>query len=203
MVLVGKRILILILLIIASPFVLLFHTAGNSSAQDDTEASIYLIDSEPFGIPYYQWTESWWNWLIGIPEDTNPALDTDGKYCQQGMQNDYPVFFLVGSLNETTSRSCTIPSNMSLFFPATTSFCYNTASMKKTEDELRACASLQKSDPDTSVMIDGINSTFLIKNAVKGESQRPAGNIIVSGELLATVANSSKLLPAFTFEGEG
>jgi hypothetical protein len=37
----------------------------------------------------------------------------------------------------------------------------------------------------------------------KGESQRPAGNIIVSVELLTTVANSSKLLPAFTFEGEG
>jgi hypothetical protein len=46
-------------------------------------------------------------------------------------------------------------------------------------------------------------STFLIKNAVKGESQRPAGNIIVSGELLITVANISKLLPGFTFEGEG
>ena len=29
--------------------------------------------------------------------------------------------------------------------------------------------------------------TFLIKNAVKGESQAPAGNIIVSGELLTTV----------------
>ena len=46
-------------------------------------------------------------------------------------------------------------------------------------------------------------TTFLIKNAVKGESQRPAGNNIVSVELLTTVANSSKLLPAFTFEGEG
>ena len=46
-------------------------------------------------------------------------------------------------------------------------------------------------------------TTFAIKNAVKGESQRPAGNIIVSGELLITVANSSKVFPAFTFEGEG
>jgi hypothetical protein len=32
-------------------------------------------------------------------------------------------------------------------------------------------------------------TTLLIKKAVKGESQRPAGNIIVSGELLTTVDN--------------
>ena len=170
MILEGKRVPIMISFIISAlaSFIILFYMADNSSAQGDTEAYIYLIDSEPFGIPYYQWTESWWNWLVSIPKDTNPALDGDGKYCQEGMQYEYPVFFLVGSLNETASRSCTIPSNMSVFFPATTSFCYNTASMKQTEDELRACASLQKSDPDTNVMIDGINlNTFAydIKNA--------------------------------------
>jgi len=41
-------------------------------------------------------------------------------------------------------------------------------SMKKAEDELRACASLQKSDPGTNVIIDGISlDTFAydIKNA--------------------------------------
>ena len=57
---------------------------------------------------------------------------------------------------------------MSIFFPATTSFCYNTATMKRTEDKLRAYASVQKSDPDTNVIIDGINlNTFAydIKNA--------------------------------------
>ena len=40
--------------------------------------------------------------------------------------------------------------------------------MKKTVDELRACAALQKSDSDTSVIIDGISlNTFAydIKNA--------------------------------------
>ena len=40
--------------------------------------------------------------------------------------------------------------------------------MKRTEDKLRAYASVQKSDPDTNVIIDGINlNTFAydIKNA--------------------------------------
>lgn len=107
---------------------LIIATHGNSHAQDDSETSIYLVDSEPFGIPYPNWTESWWNWMVSIPKGTNPALDVDGKQCQQGMQSEYPVFFLAGSLNGTVTRYCPVPSNMSLLFPATTSFCYNTDS---------------------------------------------------------------------------
>ena len=42
-----------------------------------------------------------------------------------------------------------------------------------------------------------------IKNAVKGELQRPAGNNTLSGELLTTDANISNWLPTFTFAGEG
>jgi hypothetical protein len=45
-------------------------------------------------------------------------------------------------------------------------------------------------------------TTFLIKNAVRGESQRPAGNSIVSDELLTTVDNISNLSPDFIFAGE-
>ena len=86
------------------------------------------------------------------------------------VSKDHKVQQIITDMHAIQQRtaSCTIPSNMSVFFPATTSFCYNTASMKQTEDELRACASLQKSDPDTNVIIDGINlNTFAydIKNA--------------------------------------
>ena len=42
-----------------------------------------------------------------------------------------------------------------------------------------------------------------IKNAVKGELHRPAGNSILSGELLTTVDIISNWLPAFTFNGKG
>jgi len=48
-----------------------------------------------------------------------------------------------------------------------------------------------------------ITTLLDIKNAVKGESHSPAGNSIVSGELLTTVDNISNLLPVFTFAGEG
>jgi len=90
-----------------------------------------------------------------MPSDSNPAMDMDGKQCQKGMHYKYPVIFLAGTLNQTAARSCTIPSNVSIFFPATTSYCYNTLSVNRTEDQLRTCASLQTSDVNAEVTIDG------------------------------------------------
>ena len=138
------------------------------SAQDTSDTYIYLVDSEPFGIPYSKWTESWWNWLVSIQASSNPALDTDGSECQKGMHYKYPVFFLVGSLNDTVSRNCTIPSDTSILFPATTSYCYNTIMTNRTEDQLRACASLLVSGINAEVTIDGSdlnNFAYDITNA--------------------------------------
>ena len=149
-----RRVIIVMMFIITPVFLSNFAT-NTIFGQDESETYIYLVDSKPFGIPYYKWTESWWNWLVSIPTDANPALDLDGKQCQKGMHYKYPVFFLAGSLNETASRNCTIPSDVTIFFPATTSYCYNTHLANRTEDELRTCASLQKSDINTKVTIDG------------------------------------------------
>ena len=148
--------------LIVTPLFISYLTSGNIFAQsDESETAIYLIDSEPFNIPYHKWTESWWDWLISMPSDSNPAMDMDGKQCQKGMHYKYPVIFLAGTLNQTAARSCTIPSNVSIFFPATTSYCYNTIVTNRTEDELRMCASVQKSDIDTQVTIDGTDlNTF-------------------------------------------
>lgn len=151
-----RRVNITVMMFIIAPLFISNFASGNVLGQDDeSESYIYLVDSEPFGIPYYKWTESWWNWLVSIPTDSNPALDMDGKECQKGLHYKYPVLFLAGSLNETASRNCTSPSDVSIFFPATTSYCYNTMSVNRTEDQLRTCAALQKSDVNTEVTIDG------------------------------------------------
>jgi hypothetical protein len=50
----------------------------------------------------------------------------------------------------------------------------------------------------------GLITTLLdVKDAVKRTSQNPAGNSIVSDELLTTVDNISNMLPFFTFTGNG
>jgi hypothetical protein len=150
-----RRAMIIVATFFVMPLFISSFALSNAFGQDESETYIYLVDSEPFGIPYYKWTESWWNWLVSTPSDSNPALDMDGKECQKGMHYKYPVLFLVGSLNGTASRNCTVPSDVSIFFPATTSYCYNTLVMNRTEDQLRACASLQKSNINTKVSIDG------------------------------------------------
>jgi hypothetical protein len=151
-----RRVSITVMMFIITPPFISNFALGNVLGQDDeSESYIYLVDSEPFGIPYYKWTESWWNWLVSTPTDSNPALDMDGKECQEGMHYKYPVLFLAGSLNETASRNCAVPSDVSIFFPATTSYCYNTLSVNRTEAQLRTCAALQKSDMNTEVNIDG------------------------------------------------
>lgn len=104
---------ITVMMFIIAPLFISNFASGNFLGQDDeSESYIYLVDSEPFSIPYYKWTESWWNWLVNTPSDSNPALDMDGKECQKGMHYKYPVFFLAGSLNETASRNCTLPSDV-------------------------------------------------------------------------------------------
>jgi hypothetical protein len=150
-----RRAMIIVTTFFFIPLLISNFASSNVFGQDESETYIYLVDSEPFGIPYYKWTESWWNWLVGIPSIFNPALDMDGRECQKGMHYKYPVFFLAGSLNGTAARNCTVPSDVSIFFPATTSYCYNTVSVKRTENQLRACASLQKSNMNTNVSIDG------------------------------------------------
>ncbi|MGB7632161.1 MAG: hypothetical protein WBL68_00420 [Nitrososphaeraceae archaeon] len=103
---------ITVMMFIITTLLISNFASGNVLGQDESESYIYLVDSEPFGIPYYKWTESWWNWLVSTPTDSNPALDMDGKDCQKGMHYKYPVFFLAGSLNETASRNCTLPSDV-------------------------------------------------------------------------------------------
>jgi hypothetical protein len=75
-----RAIIVLIMLFIIPLFNSNF-APSNAFGQDESETYIYLVDSEPLGIPYYKWTESWWNWLVSIPSDSNPALDMDSKEC--------------------------------------------------------------------------------------------------------------------------
>ena len=140
-----RRVTIVVMTLFIIPLFVSNFSVRNIFGQDESETYIYLVDSEPFGIPYYKWTESWWNWLVSIPSSSNPAFDTNGKECQKGMHYKYPVFFLAGTLNGTASRDCTIPSDVSILFPATTSYCYNTVIANKTEDQLRAwCLTTKK-----------------------------------------------------------
>jgi hypothetical protein len=56
-------------------------------------------------------TAQWWQWVLSIPTDNNPTLDTTGEDCMVGQQG--PIWFLTGANfgGETppVTRSCSMP----------------------------------------------------------------------------------------------
>jgi hypothetical protein len=73
--------------------------------------------SKPFGISYGQWTVRWWQWILSIPDDLNPALDETGKYAGLN-QSDPNVWFLAGTFaGNTAHRMCLVPPSKAILFP--------------------------------------------------------------------------------------
>ena len=62
------------------------------------------------------WSAEWWQWVLGIPQATNPQLDTTGEFCDVN-QPASPFWFLAGTFGGDAARSCTIPAGKLLFFP--------------------------------------------------------------------------------------
>jgi hypothetical protein len=73
--------------------------------------------------PSKQLTSQWWQWVLSIPTEDNPLLDTTGAKCQQGDMGD--VFFLVGTFGASGSaeRKCTISEGQDILFPIINSVC--------------------------------------------------------------------------------
>lgn len=77
----------------------------------------FLPDSRPYGLTYGRWTVKWWQWLVSIPAEQNPAADEIGIYAAIN-QNDQPVWFLAGTFGgKSVNRKCVIPSKKSILFP--------------------------------------------------------------------------------------
>jgi hypothetical protein len=83
------------------------------------------LSSKPFGASYGTWSARWWQYVYQFPIHNppytgpiyNPLFDETGSQCSLGQSRK--VWYLVGVFNEsgTVSRSCTVPSNVALFFP--------------------------------------------------------------------------------------
>lgn len=70
----------------------------------------------PYGHTYSEWAAQWWQWALGQPAATNPALDDTGANCAQGQQG--PVWYLAGSFGSApVKRTCTVPADRALLIP--------------------------------------------------------------------------------------
>ncbi len=90
-----------------------FATPARADDTDDSDASSWR-----------SLTGQWWQWTLSTPADTNQVLDGSGAFCMVGQRG--PVWFLGGTFTgQPTVRTCSVPDNVSLFFPVINRFTFN------------------------------------------------------------------------------
>ena len=105
---------------------------------DNTNPSLYSIDSTPYGVSNSDWSIKWWKWFMQIPQDQNPATDKTGARCAIN-QNDTNVWFTTGVLEGSAERTCKIPLGKAVFF-AHGIECSTIENKLNTDQELKKCA---------------------------------------------------------------
>src|SRR4051794_31365871 len=74
---------------------------------------------------YRDWAAQWWAWIIGLPTDRIPFVQTGAVDCSDA-QRGHPgggngVWFLAGAgSSDPVTRSCTVPAGVALFTPLIT-----------------------------------------------------------------------------------
>lgn len=86
-----------------------------AQASSNPNPGVFPIHSTPFGQTYGEWSAQWWQWVLSIPEETNPLFDTTGEHCAEAQAGH--VWFLARTFGGTVTRSCTGPPGRALFFP--------------------------------------------------------------------------------------
>jgi hypothetical protein len=80
------------------------------------ESILFSPDSMPYGSTYPEWIVKWWQWILSMPKQGNPALDKSGKYVAQ-RQSDPNVWFLSGTFGGSVVRKCNIPLGRAILMP--------------------------------------------------------------------------------------
>lgn len=91
------------------------------------------------GVTYSEWTARWWQWLVSVPLERNPAADTSGEFC--GENQNGSVWFLPGTFSGSVERACDIPAGKAILIALVNLECNHAEYQDlQTESELRSCA---------------------------------------------------------------
>jgi len=78
---------------------------------------LFTENDTPYGKSLQQWSNRWWNWMVGQPKTTNPAMDDRGSYANN-CQTYEDVYFLCGTTTtKTVKRECTVPDGKAILMP--------------------------------------------------------------------------------------
>jgi hypothetical protein len=149
--------------------------AARARAEGNPNRLVFPRDSSPYGNTYGEWTAQWWQWLVSIPEATNPNLDTTGANCGVGQSG--PVWFLAGTFGASYTRNCTVPAGKALLITPLTQLdgnsvfdCEPTAPGLRLINNLRALAAEFADNPKAlEITIDG----FQMRNLNSFRVQSP------------------------------
>ena len=107
-----------------------------------SKVKVFPGDSKPYGVTFPEWTAKWWQWLVSVPKQQNPAIDQTGENCGEN-QKDSNVWFLAGTQKPLHSavQKCTVPSGKAILFPIITSlFSYAEVPKLRSDSDLIAYA---------------------------------------------------------------
>jgi hypothetical protein len=112
--------------------------SANNSSMSSTPTP-FPADTVQYNLTYSEWTARWWQWLLSIPEERNPAADETGENCHEGQSG--PVWFLAGTFGGLNERVCTIPAGKSILFSVLNAECsFAEYPSARSESDLRECA---------------------------------------------------------------
>ena len=136
---------------------------------DSINPGVYSVDEKPFGSTYSHWTENFWKWMVSIPQENNPNLDSTGEKCAIN-QSDPNVWYSVPTFGGSAERTCNIPEGKAILICILCGECsYAENQELKSESELRTCAR-QSNDVGPRSMqavVDGNNLKDLEKYRVE------------------------------------
>ena len=122
------------------------------------------------GMTAGDWSAAWWQYVLQIPLETNPAADSNGANCGVD-QTAGPVFFLTGNFTGSTAvtRYCSVPIGRTLVIPLVNAECSTLEPPPfygANEKELRSCAASTIDAVDTASLqltVDGVSVPALYK----------------------------------------
>jgi hypothetical protein len=104
--------------------------------------------------PSSELTAQWWQWILSIPADENPATDTTGEDCSKGDFGD--TFFLAGTFGGKAERECTITEGQDILIPIVNTINIKTDPTDTRESLLARVTDITDQTKNLKLRIDGV-----------------------------------------------
>jgi hypothetical protein len=126
--------------------------------------SVYSKDSAPYGMPYTDWMNKWWQWHISLPTKGHPFIIRNLENCPVG--NFGQVSFLTNSIQGESRYTCTIPAGHAILLRIAAAECSTPelpADQRSPADYIK-CATEGQQYLTFEVTVDGVRINGLEQN---------------------------------------